>query len=592
MARTPWNGLKAVPYSFLTAILCVGAVQLNAQSTASIKLGVLQAEERGAASTRDVLTIRNAARSRDIDTVRMAVRALGRLERPSLIPDILFSLRNSLPEIRVEAANAIAQAAQGFKNAKNSPAAASIQSTQADLIARLEVEAEASVRAALCEAIARLPYKSPGDVERAENQIVGLATRQPTSTTDRLGVVKGLEALLRIHKSVRPAGMPAIALLKTFVRQAESRPGAELLRDARVRRLAFEGLTSASALDDEMVGIGAADPDAQVRRLAMRGAAISGAGMANVIDGLHDPIALVRLEALRAVRSRADERACTASVNAMADPDMTVALVATDQLGACGSSPDAVAVLERTVADRSALAMPRGWHRNAHAIVALATAAKDRARDELEPYKGSGFWQVRVYAARAAVIIGDRVTLDVLAKDSEDRVANVALAGLGQAPRPAKPRQPPSDGAITADNLRRLASPQAVVTIRDVGRFDLALFTTEAPATVLRFAELAESGYYDGLTFDRIAPNAIVQGGHRGSDEAQFLHPEAGTWPHVRYTVGISAPDTGDAQFFVNLVDNPRLDHDYTVFAQILNGGDIVDQILEGDVIESIVIVP
>jgi cyclophilin family peptidyl-prolyl cis-trans isomerase len=51
-------------------------------------------------------------------------------------------------------------------------------------------------------------------------------------------------------------------------------------------------------------------------------------------------------------------------------------------------------------------------------------------------------------------------------------------------------------------------------------------------------------------------------------------------------------PDTNDAQFFVDLVDNPRFDHQYTVFAQILNGADVVEQLLEGDVIESISIVP
>ena len=57
--------------------------------------------------------------------------------------------------------------------------------------------------------------------------------------------------------------------------------------------------------------------------------------------------------------------------------------------------------------------------------------------------------------------------------------------------------------------------------------------------------------------------------------------------------VGISTRgrDTGDAQIFIDLVDNPRLDHDYTVFAQVLNGIDVVDRILEGDAIERIEIV-
>ena len=109
---------------------------------------------------------------------------------------------------------------------------------------------------------------------------------------------------------------------------------------------------------------------------------------------------------------------------------------------------------------------------------------------------------------------------------------------------------------------------------------------------MLRFVQLVESGYYDGRTFDRIAPNAIVQGGQRLDEEARFPHSETGTWPHVRGVAGLAMPDTNDAQFFVSLVDNPRFDHQYTVFAQVLNGADILDQILEGDVIESITIAP
>jgi len=139
-----------------------------------------------------------------------------------------------------------------------------------------------------------------------------------------------------------------------------------------------------------------------------------------------------------------------------------------------------------------------------------------------------------------------------------------------------------------------LAAPRARITIRGIGSFELALFTAQAPATVLHFARLAESGYYNGLTFHRVVPNFVIQGGSPGANEyvgdATFMRDEVGTWPHVRGAVGISTRghDTGDAQIFVDLVDNPRLDHDYTVFAQVLNGIEVVDQILEGDVIDRI----
>src|SRR5262249_54526818 len=258
---------------------------------------------------------------------------------------------------RVEAANAVAQAAQGFRTLKSPPPAVTMATTQTALIARLTIETEPAVRAALCEAIARLPYKTAADIERAETTIVAL-NASPTTTADRLGIAKALEALLRMHRSIRPAGPAAIELLKTFVRQAETRSGPELLRDARVRRLALEGLTSANALDEQMIGIAATDPDAQVRRLAMRGAAITGAGIASVEAGLIDPAALVRLEALRALRSRGAEQLCAAALKASSDSDMEVALVAIDQLDACGHSPEAVEALERAVADRSEVEVP------------------------------------------------------------------------------------------------------------------------------------------------------------------------------------------------------------------------------------------
>jgi peptidyl-prolyl cis-trans isomerase B (cyclophilin B) len=336
-------------------------------------------------------------------------------------------------------------------------------------------------------------------------------------------------------------------------------------------------------------------------------------------------------------------------------------------LSACGSSPEVVAILARTVDDLSEAAAARGWHRAAHAIVALASAAPDRAAAALPQFTGSSIWQLRMYAARAATIVQQRAALENLARDDDDNVRAAAVEGLrriaghdadavyidGLARRgnqivrasavaldgtphaeQAVPalnvawrrlvaegrdnshdaraaiaktltglgvsvgtdrragRSPQTD--LNAEDLRRLASPRARVTMRGIGVFELALITAQAPATVLRFAHLAESGYYNGLTFHRVVPNFVIQGGSPGANEfigdAAFMRDEVGSWPHVRGAVGISTRgrDTGDAQIFIDLVDNPRLDHDYTVFAHVLNGMDIVDQILEGDVIEKI----
>ena len=81
-----------------------------------------------------------------------------------------------------------------------------------------------------------------------------------------------------------------------------------------------------------------------------------------------------------------------------------------------------------------------------------------------------------------------------------------------------------------------------------------------------------KAGYYNGLTFHRVVPNFVIQGGSPGANEyagdGLYMRDEIGTASHVRGTVGFSTRgrDTGDAQFFINLVDNPRLDFEYTVF--------------------------
>jgi cyclophilin family peptidyl-prolyl cis-trans isomerase/HEAT repeat protein len=638
------------------------------------RLSVLQAEDRRAPTPRDLAIIRSGLHGGDAQTVRVAVRALGRLERPALIPDLIPSLRNALPEIRSEAANAIAQAAQGWKRDK-APAAAAIDAAAAPLAARLKVEADPDVREAICDALGRLPYVTAAQSESAERALVEMGGRSET-VTDRLGVAQGLEVLVRSARKLRAPGDEALALLRRLAMPLKG----EAITGARVRRLALEALTTVAAVDVETLGTAAHDPDAQMRRLAMRAAAaaapqVAAAELHSVLTmGRADDSPMARLEALRSLRARKDPDSCAAALAAAADRDMHVTLFALDQLGACGADADAVAALERTVNDLSDAGSARAWHRAAHALVALSAAQPSRGAAALPQFARSRIWQLRMYAARAASQLADRETLERLARDEDDNVREAsveelrklaghdadgvyvsqlarngyqvlraaalaldgtphadqaapalqaawqrliaegrdnsrnardaiakALTSVGAEPRgrPGPAHGPaPTASDLSADDLRRLASPRARVTIRGVGTFELALVTSQAPAAVLRFAHLAEAGYYNGLTFHRVVPNFVIQGGSPGATEyigdARFMRDEVGLWPHVRGAVGISTRgrDTGDAQIFVDLVDNPRLDHEYTVFAQVLNGIEIVDQILEGDVIERIDIVP
>ena len=129
------------------------------------------------------------------------------------------------------------------------------------------------------------------------------------------------------------------------------------------------------------------------------------------------------------------------------------------------------------------------------------------------------------------------------------------------------------------------------------GTILVRLFPDEAPATIARVVRLADAHYYDGLTFHRFVPGFVIQGGSPGVNEvvgdAAFMRDELGMRSNDRGTFGISTRgrDTGDAQFFVNLVDNPRLDHDYTVFGEVISGMNVVDKIMEGDVMQRVEVI-
>ncbi|MEP6782089.1 MAG: peptidylprolyl isomerase, partial [Acidobacteriota bacterium] len=173
------------------------------------------------------------------------------------------------------------------------------------------------------------------------------------------------------------------------------------------------------------------------------------------------------------------------------------------------------------------------------------------------------------------------------------KAAEILSAWTGR-PRTAEP-QPLTPPGVTIDAVNGLRGKSLRFHIAGLGAFDIALDVDSAPLTAIRIARRAGEGYYDGLTFHRIVPNFVIQGGSPGANEYTgdnfFMRDEPGL--HVRGTVGVSTRgrDTGDAQIFVNLIDSPRLDHIYTVFGTVVSGMDVVDGVLEGDVIERVELV-
>ena len=138
-----------------------------------------------------------------------------------------------------------------------------------------------------------------------------------------------------------------------------------------------------------------------------------------------------------------------------------------------------------------------------------------------------------------------------------------------------------------------LSTEPARVSLKSGKTFSIRLRGDLAPLTVARFVRLATAGYYNGLTFHRVVPNFVIQGGSPGANEyagdSLYMRDEISASSHERGTVGLSTRgrDTGDAQFFINLVDNPRLDFEYTIFG-VASPLDVVDEIVEGDTIARI----
>ena len=126
------------------------------------------------------------------------------------------------------------------------------------------------------------------------------------------------------------------------------------------------------------------------------------------------------------------------------------------------------------------------------------------------------------------------------------------------------------------------------------GSFVVRLRGDVAPMMAARILALAEQKYYDGLTWHRVEHDFVAQGLSLGANEyvghPRYIRDELGTVPHARGTIGMSTRghDTGDAQWFINLKDNLRLGRDYTVFAEVIEGIEVVDGIMEGDVIATI----
>jgi cyclophilin family peptidyl-prolyl cis-trans isomerase/HEAT repeat protein len=142
--------------------------------------------------------------------------------------------------------------------------------------------------------------------------------------------------------------------------------------------------------------------------------------------------------------------------------------------------------------------------------------------------------------------------------------------------------------------LERVSTKTRLIVETEKGVIELVLFSQDAPFTVVSVLKLVSKGFYDGLTFHRVVPNFVVQGGDPRGDgwggPGYSIRTEVSERVYERGSVGIasSGKDTEGSQFFITHSPTPHLDGRYTIFAKVVKGMEVVDALQIGDGIKSV----
>jgi peptidyl-prolyl cis-trans isomerase B (cyclophilin B) len=130
----------------------------------------------------------------------------------------------------------------------------------------------------------------------------------------------------------------------------------------------------------------------------------------------------------------------------------------------------------------------------------------------------------------------------------------------------------------------------ARITLDSGNAIDITFYPQDAPKTVENFVTLAKKGFYNGLTFHRVVPDFVVQGGCPKGDgtggPGYTIPAEFNSKKHLRGTVAMARsqhPDSAGCQFYICYGATPHLDRNYTVFGQVTSGMEHVDRIKQGD---------
>lgn len=225
-------------------------------------------------------------------------------------------------------------------------------------------------------------------------------------------------------------------------------------------------------------------------------------------------------------------------------------------------------------------------------VTAISGLVKRQERDEMS-------WAIKILShksdfvrIRFAQIIANKDkkgftnVLKMISKGTNSAVADYAKSLLSDDnPKAILTKTQPYKEALESVSKR-------VVLHTSAGDIQFKM-NDQAVYTSARFIQLVKQGYYNGSYFSRMVGNFVAQGGDSIGDmdggSGKMIREEISYLSHLKGSVGMatSGKDTGDSQFFVNLGDNLHLDRKYTLFAEVVNGMDVIFQLSNGDKIIS-----
>ena len=168
----------------------------------------------------------------------------------------------------------------------------------------------------------------------------------------------------------------------------------------------------------------------------------------------------------------------------------------------------------------------------------------------------------------------------------------IALAGCGNKEEEPAPSESAEAGTESTEAAEPIGIHHAEITVKDAGVIKLELDGDTAPITVQNFMDLANDGFYDGLTFHRIIDGFMIQGGDPngngtgGSDKNIVGEFSSNGYDNdIAHEKGVISmarsqdPNSASSQFFIMVEEAPYLDGEYAAFGHVTEGQDVVDKL-------------